>query len=56
MHICHRQTFWKEKKYKTVEKGKNWTIERIVEDPQRLPAPDLEKLLNKFFKKKEKWK
>ena len=66
MHICRRQTFWKEKKYKTVEKGKNWTIERIVESgsgwginrsgSEQKNVSDLNEMLRKALRKKRyKW-
>lgn len=46
--IKTREEFWKKKTYKTVEKGKGWTIER----PYNF---DLEKGIEKLFKRKEKW-
>lgn len=66
MQICRRQTFWKEKKYKTVEKGKNWTIERIVESGsgqeierpglEQKNVPDLNEMLKRALKRRKyKW-
>lgn len=43
-----RETFWEKKRYKTVETGKNWKIER----PYKF---DLEKELEKLLRRKEKW-
>jgi len=54
MQICRRQTFWKEKKYKTVEKGKNWTIERPGLEQKNVP--DLNEILKRALKKRKyKW-
>lgn len=47
--IEQRQTYWKEKAYHTVEKGKGWKIERPTE------IRPLEDLLDGFFKKRRKW-
>lgn len=44
-----REVFWKEKHYKTIEKGKGWEIKRPVE------IKPLEELLDGLFKKKKKW-
>ena len=46
--IKTREEFWKKKTYKTIEKGKGWEIER----PYNF---DLEKGIEKLFKRKEKW-
>lgn len=64
--IEKRKSFWKEKKYKTVEKGKNWTIERIVESGsgrkierpglEQKNVPDLNEMLKRALKKRKyKW-
>ena len=47
--IEKRQTFWKEKQYHTVEKGKGWEIQRPVE------IKPLEDLLDDFFRRRKKW-
>ena len=47
--IEQRQTYWKEKAYHTVEKGKGWKIERPTE------IKPLEDLLDGFFRRKKKW-
>lgn len=50
MRIEKRESFWKEKTYKTVEKGNGWKIERPTE------IKPLEDLLDGFFKKRRyKW-
>lgn len=50
MTIEHRETFWKEKHYQTVEKGNGWRIERPTE------IKPLDDLLTDFFKKRRyKW-
>lgn len=50
MRIEKREHYWKEKVYKTVEKGNGWKIERPTE------IKPLEDLLDTFFKKRRyKW-
>ncbi|MBO7733869.1 MAG: hypothetical protein J6S67_15000 [Methanobrevibacter sp.] len=49
MKIERRQAYWKEKTYRTVEKGEGWKIERPTE------IKPLEDLLDGFFKKRSKW-
>ena len=50
MKIEHRETLWKKRQFKTVEKGKGWKIQRPVE------IKPLEELLEEYFKKKRyKW-
>ena len=46
--IKPRKELWEKKTYKTVESGKGWKIER----PYKF---DLEKSLERLFKRKEKW-
>lgn len=41
-----RETFWKDRNYQTIEKGKGWEIQRPTE------IKPLEKLLSGFLKKK----
>lgn len=43
-----REKLWKEKNYRTVEKGKGWEIQRPTE------VKPLEDLLVNFFKKRRK--
>ncbi len=51
--IEKRKSFWKEKKYKTVEKGKNWTIERPGLEKN---VPDLNEMLKRALKRRKyKW-
>lgn len=47
--IEKRQSFWKEKQYQTVERGKGWEIQRPVE------IKPLDDLLNVFFRRRQKW-
>lgn len=49
-----RERFWREKKYRVVESGNGWQIERCSDSAPN-DAPDLEALLNQFFKKRKKW-
>lgn len=51
LKIEKRTEFWKKKHYRIIESGKGWKIER----PYVKESPDLEVLLNDFFKKKKKW-
>lgn len=52
--IEKRKSFWKEKKYKIVEKGKNWTIERPGLEQKNVP--DLNEMLKRALKKRKyKW-
>lgn len=46
--IEHRQGYWKDRRYKTIETGKRWKIERPYEF-------DLEKGLENLLRRKEKW-
>ena len=52
--IKPRDRFWTEKTYKVVESGNGWQLER---PSKTVPTsvPDLDILLNKFFKKRKKW-
>jgi len=53
--IERRDNFWKNRKYKVVQFGKGWKIQRQIDDPEPTKAPDLEKLLNQYFRKRKKW-
>ena len=44
-----REVLWKEKNYRTIEKGTGWEIQRPTE------IKPLDDLLDGFFKKKHKW-
>lgn len=52
--IRARESFWKERRYFVVEKGRDWRIERPLGSDQE-KNPELDSMLNKFFKKKRKW-
>ena len=53
--IERRDIFWENRKYKVVQFGKGWKIQRPIDDPEPTKAPDLEKLLNQYFRKRKKW-
>lgn len=49
-----RERFWVDRNYQLIESGKDWQIMRPSETvPKQIP--DLENLLDKFFKKRKKW-
>ena len=52
--IRPREHFWADHSYKIVKSGKGWHIERPC-DAISKNIPDLELLLDKFFKKRKKW-
>ena len=44
-----REVLWKEKNYRTIEKGTGWEIQRPAE------IKPLEYLLDNFLRRKKKW-
>lgn len=52
--IRARENFWEERRYFVAEKGRDWRIERPLGSDQE-KNPELDSMLNKFFKKKRKW-
>lgn len=46
--IEHKQTLWKHRRYKVVERGKNFTIERPFEF-------DLNQEIKDLLRRKQKW-
>lgn len=49
-----RDRFWEERKYQLIESGKGWAIERPCKTVPK-EVPNLEDLLDNFFKKRKKW-
>ena len=49
-----RDRFWVDRKYNVVESGNGWHIERPCKTAPK-HVPDLESLLDNFFKKRKKW-
>ena len=54
IRIEGRRRFWKDRQYQIAESGRGWAIERPCR-PEKKDVPDLEMLLDKFFKKRSKW-